>query len=106
MGGLLGNLAGWSKLRAGASGASTRARHSTRARNSTISAVSIALAASALVAEIASPRWRRIYLTHLSRDCNSRAAVEAAFAGVRATLTACEFSVVCPGESTPFYEFV
>ncbi len=61
-------------------------------------------AASELVAEVASPRWRRIYLTHLSRECNSRAAVELAFAAVRATLTGCEFSIVAPGESTAFYD--
>ncbi len=61
-------------------------------------------AARELLAAVASPRWRRIYLTHLSRDCNSRAAVELALADVRATLAACEFSVVEPGESTPFYE--
>jgi len=61
-------------------------------------------AARELLATVASPRWRRIYLTHLSRDCNSRAAVELAFAGIRSVLTSCEFSVVEPGESTPFYE--
>ncbi len=61
-------------------------------------------AAHALLAAVASPRWRRIYLTHLSRDCNSRAAVELAFAGIRGTLTTCEFSVVEPGQSTPFYD--
>ncbi|MBI5767616.1 MAG: MBL fold metallo-hydrolase [Verrucomicrobia bacterium] len=61
-------------------------------------------AASELLAEVASPRWRRIYLTHLSRDCNSPAAVDRAFAAVRATLAACEISVVLPGEGTPFYE--
>ena len=63
-------------------------------------------AARELLASVASPRWRRIYLTHLSRDCNSRTAVETALIGVRATLHACEFSVVCAGESTPFYELV
>lgn len=61
-------------------------------------------AARDLLATVASPRWRRIYLTHLSRDCNSRAAVEQAFAGIRGTLATCEFAVVEPGESTPFYE--
>ena len=65
-------------------------------------------AAQELLAGVASPRWRRIYLTHLSRDCNSRAAVELAFAPVRAmtALAACEFSVVEPGESTAFYELM
>ncbi len=57
-----------------------------------------------LLAGVASPHWRRVYLTHLSRDCNTPAAVELAFASVRAALAACEFAVVAPGESTPFYE--
>ena len=57
-----------------------------------------------LLAAVASPRWRRVYLTHLSRDCNSPAAVERALAGVRLTLTACDFAIVGPGEGTPFYE--
>lgn len=62
------------------------------------------VAACELLAAVASPRWRRIYLTHLSRECNSRAAVETAFASVRIALQSCEFSVVEPGQSTPFYE--
>lgn len=62
------------------------------------------LATCALLAEVASPTWRRIYLTHLSRDCNSRTAVETAFAPLRATLTACEFAIVEQGQSTEFYE--
>ncbi len=57
-----------------------------------------------LLAAVASPRWRRIYLTHLSRECNSRVAVETAFAGIRGTLAACEFSIVEQGESTPLYD--
>jgi phosphoribosyl 1,2-cyclic phosphodiesterase len=63
-------------------------------------------ATRALLSEIACPHWRRVYLTHVSRDCNSRAAVELAFVDVRATLRSCEFSVVCQGETTPFYDFV
>jgi phosphoribosyl 1,2-cyclic phosphodiesterase len=62
-------------------------------------------AARDLLAEVASPRWRRVYLTHLSRDCNSLAAVESAFACLRTALTACEFAVVGPGEGTAFYDF-
>jgi phosphoribosyl 1,2-cyclic phosphodiesterase len=62
------------------------------------------LAARELLAAVASPRWRRIYLTHLSTECNSRAAVELAFAEIRVTLASCEFSVVEPGQSTPFYD--
>lgn len=61
-------------------------------------------AARDLLAAVASPRWRRIYLTHLSRECNSRAAVESTFAEIRLTLGSCEISVVEQGQSTPFYE--
>jgi len=49
-----------------------------------------------LLVVVASPRWRRIYLTHLSRDCNSRGAVERALADVRSALVACEFAIVEP----------
>ncbi len=56
-----------------------------------------------LLASVASPRWRRIYLTHLSRDCNSHAAVEAALAPARARVS-CEFAIVGHGEGTAFYE--
>ena len=61
-------------------------------------------AACELLATVASPRWRRIYLTHLSRECNSRAAVELAFASIRAAMSTCEFSVLEPGQGTPFCE--
>jgi len=50
------------------------------------------------------PAWRQIYLTHLSRDCNSAEAIMRAFAGIEATLK-CPFAVVPPGASTGFYEF-
>jgi phosphoribosyl 1,2-cyclic phosphodiesterase len=58
---------------------------------------------SELLSSVASPRWRRIYLAHLSRDCNSRDAVEEALLGLRSVLK-CEFSIVGHGEGTPFYE--
>jgi phosphoribosyl 1,2-cyclic phosphodiesterase len=58
-----------------------------------------------LLESVASPRWRHIYLTHLSRDCNSLEAVATAFAPTRAILR-CEFSIVAPGGSTPFLELV
>ena len=61
-------------------------------------------ATRALLAEVACPQWRHIYLTHLSRDCNSRAAVETAFAPLRTALAACEFSIIEQGQSTPLYE--
>lgn len=61
-------------------------------------------AACELLAAVASPRWRRIFLTHLSRECNSRVAVENAFADVRTRLATCEFCIVEPGQSTPLFE--
>jgi phosphoribosyl 1,2-cyclic phosphodiesterase len=62
------------------------------------------LAACELIADVSSPRWRRVYLTHLSRDCNSRAAVESAFAAIRVSLSTCEFSIVEQGQTTPVYD--
>ena len=59
--------------------------------------------ARALLSSVSNPRWKRIYLTHLSRDCNSLEAVEAAFAGVR-ELFRCELSIVQHGEGAPVYE--
>ena len=56
-----------------------------------------------LLESVASPRWRHIFLTHLSRDCNSLAAVESALGPLRSRLS-CQFSVVEPGGGTPFYE--
>ena len=50
------------------------------------------------------PAWRQIYLTHLSRDCNSVEAVLREFAGIEAVVK-CPFAVVPPGERTAFYEF-
>ena len=64
------------------------------------------LAACELLAAVASPRWRHVFLTHLSRECNSRAAVETAFASFRTRHTACALSIVEQGESTPLYELV
>jgi phosphoribosyl 1,2-cyclic phosphodiesterase len=62
------------------------------------------IAARELLAAVASPRWRRIFLTHLSRECNSRSAVETAFADVRGRLSACEISIVEQGQTTPVYD--
>lgn len=59
-------------------------------------------AARELLESAASPRWRHVFLTHLSRDCNSPAAVEAA-CGAVLTARACGFSVVAPGGGTPFF---
>jgi len=57
-----------------------------------------------LLGSVASPRWRHVYLAHLSRECNSFAAVEQACAGVLAALH-CPCSIVAPGGGTPFYDF-
>lgn len=57
-----------------------------------------------LLLSVASPRWRHVFLAHLSRECNSPAAVETACASVLATLK-CGFSIVSPGAGTPFFEF-
>jgi len=59
--------------------------------------------AGELLTSVASPRWRRVYLAHLSRDCNSRAAVERALTTARAAVK-CEFAIVEHGAGTPFYE--
>jgi len=56
-----------------------------------------------LLEAVASPRWQHIVLTHLSRDCNSREAVEVSLAGLRARLR-CQFSIVAPGEGIPRVE--
>jgi phosphoribosyl 1,2-cyclic phosphodiesterase len=60
-------------------------------------------AARDILTQVASPRWRRIYLTHLSRDCNSSEAIEAALAPAR-VLLGCEFSIVGPGQGTAYYD--
>ncbi len=62
------------------------------------------LAARELLESISSPRWRHVFLTHLSRDCNTPAAVEAACGPALAALR-CAFSVVAPGGSAPAYVF-
>ena len=58
---------------------------------------------SELLSSVASPRWQKIYLAHLSRDCNSHDAVEEALGPLRPVLK-CEFSIVAHGSGTPFYE--
>lgn len=60
-------------------------------------------AAHELISTIENPRWRHVYLTHLSRDCNSLAAVQTAIEPARALLR-CEFSIVAPGGNTPFLD--
>jgi phosphoribosyl 1,2-cyclic phosphodiesterase len=62
-------------------------------------------AARDILTQVASPRWQRVYLTHLSRDCNSAAAIETALAPAR-SLLCCEFAIVGPGQGTAFYDFI
>jgi phosphoribosyl 1,2-cyclic phosphodiesterase len=60
-------------------------------------------AARELLESIVGARWRHVFLTHLSRDCNSPAAVAAA-CGAVLTARNCGFSVVAPGGGTPLFE--
>ena len=60
-------------------------------------------AARELLASIATPRWRHVFLTHLSRDCNSPAAVAAACGDILPARS-CGFSVVAPGGGTPWFD--
>ncbi len=63
-------------------------------------------AACELLEATAHAGWRRIFLTHLSRDCNSLDAVETAFAGLRARLgEACGLEIVAPGGGTAAWEW-
>ena len=61
-------------------------------------------AARELLESTTGARWRHVFLAHLSRDCNSTAAVESACGAILAARS-CGFSVVAPGAGTPFYEF-
>jgi phosphoribosyl 1,2-cyclic phosphodiesterase len=56
-----------------------------------------------LLEAVASPRWRHVYLTHLSRDCNSHEAIESALAGLRSRLS-CAFNIVASGGGTAVCE--
>lgn len=58
-------------------------------------------AVAELLQQIASPRWRHIFLTHLSRDCNSPAAIEQSMAPLRSSLR-CEFNIVQQDTTTRF----
>ena len=57
-----------------------------------------------LLASVASPRWRHVYFTHLSRDCNSPEAV-AAICGPALAALSCPFSVVTAGGGSLALEF-
>lgn len=57
-----------------------------------------------LLASVTNPRWRHVFLTHLSRDCNSPEAVAAACGPALAALR-CQFSVVTAGGGSAAMEF-
>lgn len=57
-----------------------------------------------LLESVAGARWRHVFFTHLSRDCNSPAAVAAVCGAVLAS-RGCSFSVVAAGGGTPLFEF-
>lgn len=57
-----------------------------------------------LLQSAVSPRWRHVFLTHLSRDCNSLEAVQRTFAAAAPWLR-CPLSIVGPGVTTPVLEF-
>jgi phosphoribosyl 1,2-cyclic phosphodiesterase len=61
-------------------------------------------AARELLETVASPRWRRVYLTHLSRECNNPGAILRAFSGIE-TAVPCPLSIVEQGQTTPFFDF-
>jgi len=63
-------------------------------------------AAAELLAATANPRWRHLYLVHLSRDCNTPEAVASSLAEVRAQLAPhCEITILPPGEPGPLLDF-
>jgi hypothetical protein len=49
-----------------------------------------------LLEAVASPRWRQVFFIHLSGDCNSAAAIDAALVGLRTRLS-CQFHIVDSG---------
>ena len=56
-----------------------------------------------LLVKVASPHWVQIYLTHLSRDCNSTEAVERVFSDFKKQIT-CNVTIVEPGEGCHFFD--
>ncbi len=57
-----------------------------------------------LLSGFTNPRWKNVFLTHLSRDCNSLDAVETMLSTLRGRL-GCEFHVVAPDGGAPTYEW-
>jgi len=62
-------------------------------------------ATAELLAATANPRWRQLFLVHLSRDCNTPEAVATALAEVRPHLAPhCEITILPPGEASPLLD--
>jgi len=61
-------------------------------------------AARDLMASVDRPAWRHVCLAHLSRDCNSPSAVEAAFACFRQPGLAFALSIVPPDAGGPVFD--
>ena len=62
-------------------------------------------AARELLESVAGARWRHVFFAHLSRDCNSPAAVEAA-CGAALSARQCSYTIVPPGEGAAAFELV
>jgi phosphoribosyl 1,2-cyclic phosphodiesterase len=56
-----------------------------------------------LLQKTLSSRWQHIFLTHLSRDCNSLPAVQSTF-GEATPWLRCPISIVAPGGNAPFFD--
>jgi phosphoribosyl 1,2-cyclic phosphodiesterase len=63
-------------------------------------------AARAFVESAERPCWEEIFLVHLSRDCNSLAAVDETFAPLRNPAQRFRISVVAPGGAGPMLETI
>lgn len=61
-------------------------------------------AARDLMASVESPAWRHVCLAHLSRDCNSLSAVEAAFARFMQPGLGFALSIVPPDSGGPIFD--
>jgi phosphoribosyl 1,2-cyclic phosphodiesterase len=58
-----------------------------------------------LLVKVSSPLWTQIYLTHLSRDCNSRERVEEVFQEFKKSMP-CVVTIIDAGEGGPFYDIL
>jgi phosphoribosyl 1,2-cyclic phosphodiesterase len=61
-------------------------------------------AARQLLESVSAPRWKQVYLAHLSRDCNSLAAVAQTFDRYLAGQAGFSVLPVAAGDGSPFYD--